>query len=183
MSSSPTATARPGPALGAVSIRVRAAVLAWLAILGLDFLLNGAVFAAMYQRSDPFLLAPTEAFRRILIGYLAFLLLAFGIVEAAHRLGITRVREGALFGLALGGVVGLVWALSLYSVTTVAAPVAAAFAVIWLAIITVGAAVGAAGLGSTSWQRLAALVAAFDIVCIVAVIALQTFGAVPTIKV
>jgi len=63
------------------------------------------------------------------------------------------------------------------------APVAAAFAVVWLAIITLGAAVGALGLGNTSWRRLAALVVAFDIVCIVAVIALQSLGVVPTIKV
>jgi len=183
MSSTPVAAAHRTTPLGTVSIRIRAAVLAWLAMLGLDFALNAAVFAPIYLRGDPFLLAPADAFRRIPIGYLAFLLLAFGIVEAVHRLGITRLREGALLGVALGAVVGVVWALSLYSITTVAAPVAAAFAVVWLAIITMGAAVGAVGLRNTSWRRLAALVVAFDIVCIVAVIALQSFGAVPTIKV
>jgi hypothetical protein len=183
MSSSPVVAAHRSTALGTMSIRIRAAVLAWLAMLGLDFVLNGAVFAAIYQRSDPFLLAPADAFRRIPIGYLAFLLLAFGIVEAVRRLHIARLRDGAFVGVAMGGVVGLVWALSLYSITAVAAPVAGAFAVIWLAVITLGAAVGAVGLGNTSWRRLAVLVVAFDIVCVVAVIALQTFGAVPTIKV
>ena len=57
----PVALPRPQ----SVSRRLRLAIVTWLAILGLDFLLNGAVFARMYQGGGPFMLSPTEAFRRI----------------------------------------------------------------------------------------------------------------------
>jgi hypothetical protein len=40
-------------------------------MLGLDFLLNGALFACIYHESGNFILAPTDAFRRIPLGYLA----------------------------------------------------------------------------------------------------------------
>jgi hypothetical protein len=43
----------------------------WLVMLGLDFLLNGALFARLYQGDGGVMLAPTEAFRRIPFGYLA----------------------------------------------------------------------------------------------------------------
>ncbi len=40
-------------------------LLAWFAMLGVDFLLHGGVLAAFYIRDSPFLLPPVEAFRRI----------------------------------------------------------------------------------------------------------------------
>jgi hypothetical protein len=165
-----------------MSARIRIALLAWLAMLGLDFLLNGALFARMYQNGDTFMLAPTEAFRRIPLGYLAFLIVALAIVETAHRLGITRVAEGLRLGLISGGVVGSVWGLSLYSIATLEASVALTFAVIWLALLLLGWAVAAAGLARTSLRALTLGIATFVVVCVVTVIALQSFGVVPTIS-
>lgn len=163
------------------SSHVRVALLAWLAMLGVDFLLNAAFFAGMYQGGDTFMLAPVEAFRRIPLGYLAFLIVAFGVVEIAHRLGVAKLKGGIRLGLLLGGVVGSVWGLSLYSIATLRPAAALAFAIIWLAILLVGCAVAAAGLARTSLRGLAVEVAGFDAACVVTVIALQSFGAVPTI--
>lgn len=40
-------------------------------MLGLDFVLNGAIFARMYQSASAFVLSPAEAARRIPFGYLS----------------------------------------------------------------------------------------------------------------
>lgn len=51
-------------------------LLAWVAMLGFDFFLHGALLASLYARPSTFLLPPMEAFRRIPIGYLGFLIAA-----------------------------------------------------------------------------------------------------------
>ena len=157
-------------------------MVAWLAMLGLDFLLNGALFARMYQGGGAFFLDPGEAFRRIPVGYVAFLILAIAIVEIANRLHVSSFAKGIRLGLAMGGVLAAVWSLSLVSIARLDTLVALAFAVIWLALVVLGSAVAASGLARPSLRRLAFGVAAFDVVCVVTVIALQSFGVVPTGK-
>ena len=156
------------------------ALVAWLAMLGVDFLLNGALFAGIYQGGSPFLLAPMDAFRRIPVGYLAFLGLALGIVELTHRLGVLRAAAGLRLGLVLGVVVGVVSSLSLYSIATIDPLVAVVFALVWFALIAVGSAIAAHGLAQRSLRGLVIRVVAFDVVCIATVVALQSFGVVPT---
>lgn len=51
-------------------------LLSWLSMLGFDFFLNAGLLARLYLEPSPFLLPPAEAFRRIPIGYLSFLLTA-----------------------------------------------------------------------------------------------------------
>ena len=165
-----------------MSRRLRVALVVWLAMLGLDFLLNGALFARIYQSGGSFMLPPVEAFRRIPLGYLAFLILAVSLVEIAHRLGVTRLADGIRLGLVIGGVLGATWGLSLYSIATLPAPVALAFVAIWLALAVLGTAVAVAGLARSSLCRLALTVVAFDVVCAVTVITLQSLGVVPTMK-
>jgi hypothetical protein len=164
-----------------LSRRVRVALVAWLAMLGLDFLLNGALLAGMYQGEGTFILAPAEAFRRIPLGYLAFLIVALGIVELAYRLRVTQIADGVRLGLVIGGVFGATWGLSLYSIATLGAQVALAFALVWFALLLLASAVAAAGLAQSSLRRLALGVAAFDVLCAVTVIALQSLGVVPTV--
>jgi hypothetical protein len=168
------------PRRSTFSRRLRVALVAWLAMLGLDFLLNGALFARMYQEGGTFILAPTDAFRRIPLGYLAFLILALGVVEITYRLRVTRIGDGVRLGLAIGGVFGGTWSLSLYSIATLSAQVALAFAAIWLALLTLAAVVAASGLAPSSLRGLALRVIAFDVLCVVTVVALQSFGLVPT---
>ena len=163
-------------------MRLRVALIAWLAMLGLDFLLNSALFASMYQAGGPFFLAPGEAFRRIPVGYLAFLILAIATVEIANRLRVATFADGVRLGLAMGGVLSAVWSLSLFSIATLPALVALAFAVIWLALLVMGSAIASSGLARGSLRGLAFGVVAFDVFCVVTVIALQSFGLVPTVN-
>jgi hypothetical protein len=151
-------------------------------MLGLDLLLNAALFARMYQDAGTFMLAPTEAFRRIPLGYLAFLILAIGVVEFMYRLRVTRLIDGVRVGLLIGAVLAATWSLGLYSIASLSAQVAFAFAAIWWTLVVLGSGVAATGLGQTSLRGLALRVAAFDVVCIAIVIVLQSFGVVPTVK-
>ena len=97
---------------------IKLSLIAWLAMLGFDFFLHAGVLAGIYTRESPFLLPPLDAFRRIPIGYLSFLVVAFFLVWLSLRLNISDVREGLLLGLGLGLVMWASLGLGLYSITT-----------------------------------------------------------------
>lgn len=97
---------------------VKLSLIAWLAMLGFDFFLHAGVLAGMYTRESPFLLSPLEAFRRIPIGYLSFLITSFFQVWLSFRLDISGVREGLLLGFGLGFVMWGSLGLGLYSIAT-----------------------------------------------------------------
>ncbi len=111
-----------------MSRRLRVALIVWLAMLGADFVLNAALFADIYRQSAGFLLAPADAFRRIPLGYAAFLVLAIAVVEIASRLGVTTTSGGLRFGLATGATLAAAWSLGLYSIATLSAAAAVALA-------------------------------------------------------
>jgi hypothetical protein len=161
--------------------RLRVALVVWLAMVGLDFVLNAALFAGMYKEGGAFMLAPGEAFRRIPFGYLAFLLLAAGVVELAFRLGVTTLSQGIRLGVATGAVLGAAWSLGLYSIATLSPQVALAFAAIWFALLTAAGAVAAAGLRRASLRGLTLRVAGIDVLGAIAVVALRSVGVVPTL--
>ena len=156
------------------------ALVVWLAILAIDFVLNGAVFAGLYLARGGFLLAPDEAFRRIPLGYAAFFILAVGLVELAYRLGTGSLVAGTRLGLVLGAGFGLTWSLSLYSIANLQIGLALAFGVVWLAVVAVGMAVAACGLGRKSLGGLALRVVALDVAAVVLVVTLQSLGWVAT---
>jgi hypothetical protein len=161
--------------------RIRVALVVWLAMVGLDFVLNAALFAGMYEEGGAFLLEPAEAFRRIALGYLAFLVLAAGVVELAFRLGATTLSQGIRVGVATGAVLGAAWSLGLYSIATLSPQVAVAFAAIWFALLTVAGVISAVGLGRASLRGLALQVAGMALLGAIAVVTLQSFGVVPTL--
>ena len=148
-------------------------------MLGADFLLNGAVFAQIYQDGNAFLLPPTEAFRRIPLGYLAFLLVAVVAVELSSRLD----GGGIKLGLLIGAAAAAVWSLSLWSITTISVEAGIAFAVIWLVLFVVAFSVAGYGRAQRSLRRLSFAVAGFDVLCVVLVVALQSLDVVPAIRV
>jgi hypothetical protein len=161
--------------------RLRVTLVVWLAMVGLDFVLNAGLFAAMYQDGGPFLLAPLEAFRRIPLGYLAFLILAAAMVELSFRMRATTMAAGLRLGGAAGAAIGAAWGLGLYSVATLTPLTALAFAAIWLALLTVAGAVAATGLGRTSLRGLTLRVVGTDLLGAIAVVAMQSFGILPTL--
>lgn len=151
-------------------------VLSWLAMTGVDFFLHAGLLAPLYDWDSPFLLRPDEAFVRIPIGYLGFLVLAIGLAWLLARLEIARDRDGALITGALGAVAWGAVMLGLWSIST-ADP---ALLVGWWAGQTVELAVGGhvigAVLGGARLRALAWRVGLLLAVGMVSAVVLQTIG-------
>ena len=56
--------------------RVGLIFISWLSMLGFDFLLHAGILAKIYTKPSPFLLVAEQAFIRIPLGYLSFLVFA-----------------------------------------------------------------------------------------------------------
>jgi hypothetical protein len=139
-------------------------LLAWLGMIGFDFLLHASLLAPLYAQPSPFLLAPERAFALIPFGYLSFLVIALLIVWLMVRLEITTLQAGFIFGLELGALLwgGLI--LSLVSIST--APLQLMVGWFFGQTIETGFAglLIAAGLGAASLRRLTAWVLLFVLV-------------------
>jgi hypothetical protein len=98
--------------------RLRIVLMAWAASVAVDFGLHAGLLAPFYDWSSPFLLAPAEAFVRIPVGYMAFLLLAWGLAWLLMRLGVAGVRDGFAVGAATGAVVWAALLIALWSIST-----------------------------------------------------------------
>ena len=119
-------------------------VLSWLAMIGVDLFLHAGLLAPLYDWDSRFLLRPDEAFFRIPIGYLGFLLLAIGLAWLLARLEVERGHDGALIAGTLGAFVWGSAVLGLWSIST-AEP---ALLVGWWVGQTIELAVGGHVIGS-----------------------------------
>jgi hypothetical protein len=154
--------------------------IAWLSILGFDFLLHAGLLAGLYLQPSPFLLPPFTAFTLIPVGYLSFLLLSILLVWLMIRLNLAGWRQGALFGLELGGLTWGAFVLGLASVST------ASFSLLigWfigqtLELALAGAVVGSGLAGVRLW-RLFGVVMVFVLLSVITTIILQALGVVTT---
>lgn len=155
---------------------------AWVLTLGIDLFIHAGAMADFYMREIPFLVDPVTAFRRIPVGYLSFLLLTGALYWLLLRSG----TRGAGAGLRWGTLAGLtVWGsllLGLWSITTAPADLLLGW---WLGqgleLGLAGAVLGA-GLGGVSLRRIWGLVGGAVLVLVVVVVALQTMGLAPAVK-
>ena len=167
----------------AIQIRrtIASTLLAWLAMVGFDFLLHGGVLAHWYVQSDPFLLPPMDAFRLIPVGYTCFLVFACMLAWLVLRLDIKGAREACVFGLKLGGLVWLTFCLALASISTAKHTMLVG----WFVGQTIESGIGGAVLGAAlSARRLRGVVVrvvVLIVVCVVATIVLQNTGLAPAI--
>ena len=93
-------------------------LLAWLCVIGFDFLLHASILAPLYANPHPFLLPPERAFVLIPVGYLSFLILVILAVWLMVRLKIASWQAGFLFGLKLGALIWGALTISLISIST-----------------------------------------------------------------
>ena len=97
---------------------VGSVLLSWLAMAGVDFFLHAGLLAPLYDWDSPFLLQPVEAFVRIPVGYLGFLVLAIGLAWMLPRLDVARARDRALVAGAFGAIGWGAVMLGLWSIST-----------------------------------------------------------------
>jgi hypothetical protein len=156
---------------------------AWVLSIGFDAFLHAGLLARFYVEPSPFLLGPEEAFRRIPLGYLAFLIVTLALYWLLHRLGVRGAIAGFRHGVVAGAVVWGAFSLGLYSISTVAFPLLAGW---WfgqaLELGLAGAVLGAAADGARL-RRIWSLVAIAVVACVAATIALQSIGWAPPMKV
>lgn len=156
---------------------------AWTLSLGFDVFLHGGLLARLYVEPSPFLLSPEEAFRRIPLGYLAFLVLTLTLYWVLRRLGVRGAIAGLRHGTAAGAVVWGAFGVGLYSISTVTMPLLAGW---WIGqtveLGLAGAVLGAAENG-VPLKRVWALVGAAVVVCVASTIVLQSLGLAPPMKV
>ncbi len=167
------------------SLRVAAGpvLAAWLLALGFDLFLHAGLLADLYQRGSPFLLEPAEAFRRIPLGYAAFLAMTAMLYALFVRLDVRGARNGLRLGLMLGVVLWGVFLFGLYSIATIEVDLLLGW---WLGqsveLGLVGAVIGSACAG-TSTRRLLRLIVPAVLAMFVLVVVLQSTGVVPATRI
>jgi hypothetical protein len=174
------AVAEPGEARRAAVSSIAAA---WVLSVGIDLFLHGGLLARLYAEPSPFLLPAEDAFRRIPLGYLTFLILITGLFFLLRRLHV----RGSAAGLRLGAVAGaVVWGalvLGLYSISTASLSLLAGW---WVGqsveLVFAGAVLGAVANG-VSLKRVWAVVGVAVVVLAAATVTLQSLGLAPAMKV
>jgi hypothetical protein len=154
--------------------------LAWLAMLGFDFLLHAGLLAGLYLQPSPFLVPPAAAFALVPVGYLSFLLLAVLLVLLMIRLKLAGWQQGALFGLEVGGLAWGAFTLGLLSISTASVPLLIGWFIGQTLELAIAGAVIGSGLAGTRLRRLFVIVIVFVIMSVVTTIFLQSAGIVPT---
>jgi hypothetical protein len=172
------ATSIPPPSRARI---IGAVTLGWIATLGADFLLHAGLLARLYVEPHPFLLAPRQAFQRIPLGYLSFLLLAIlvgWLIVRLRRLGFAR---GAGLGLQVGGLAWGAFALGLLSVSSAdPALLGGWFVGQTLEMALAGGVIGAA-LSTERLRLVVASVIGLVVLCFLLTVALQIAGLAPAV--
>ncbi len=155
------------------------AALGWLSMLAVDFFLHAGLLAELYTRASPFLLPPEDAFRRIPLGYLSFLILDVLLLWLMLKLDIRTWRGGFAFGMILGAMIWGSLTLGLYSISR-ASPMLLLgwFAGQSVELGVAGAVIGS-GLAGTSLRRLFLYVLSLLVTLVILTIVLQNIGWAP----
>lgn len=170
------------PGRGEAAHAASAVLAAWAVSLGFDLFLHGGLLAWLYIQPGGFLLPPEAAFRRIPIGYLAFLALTASLFWLYRRLGVQGAMAGFRYGATFGAVVWGAFAAGLYSISTVPSLVLAS----WWAGQTIELGLAGMVLGAVAngmpLKRLWVRVIAAVVLCLLATVVLQTLGLAPAVK-
>jgi hypothetical protein len=145
--------------------------LSWIAMIGVDFCLHAGVLAPLYEWDSPFLLPPGEAFARIPIGYLGFLVLAIALTWLLARIAVRNGRDGALTAAAVGAVVWGAVLLGLWSISTADFTLLAGWWIgqtveLGVGGLVIGSMLGGARLRGVAW-KVAALVVALAALAVI----------------
>ncbi len=155
---------------------------AWVLSLGFDLFLHAGLLARLYARPSSFLLPPEAAFRRIPLGYLAFLILTVALWWLMRRLDISGAGRVGGLGLTAGAVVWGALLLGMASITTARPVLLLAW---WIGqsveLGLAGMVLGAMASGTRRrrvWTRVVIAV----ICCVVATVVMQSLGLAPAMR-
>lgn len=170
------ASGLPGPRA------LRLTLLAWIGMLGVDFFLHAGLLAGLYLEPTPFLLPPLEAFRRIPLGYLSFLIAAAFLVWIIALTGARGWRAGLRIGALVGGVMWVSLALGLYSISSARPGLLVAWALGQTVEMAWAGALVGAGRKHESLRRLFQIALLVSLTLAILTIVGQSIGLVPTLR-
>ncbi len=156
-------------------------LLSWLAMIAWDFFLHGGLLAGFYVADSDFLLAPLEAFQRIPLGYVSFLLLALLLNWLLPYFEISGPKASFVFGLKIGAFIWGALLLGLYSISTIQLSTALAWFVGQSFEMGVGAYVIFLGSRAESLKKLTWQTIAFFLLAIVITLIMQNIGLAPQV--
>lgn len=156
-------------------------LLSWFAVLGIDFFIHAGLLAGLYLEPSPFLLPPVEAFRRIPIGYLSFLLLCGFLLWLMLRLDVRRIGAGFLYGAVTGAAIGGGMVLGLISISTASPDLLLGWLFGYVVELGAAGAVIGAGLAGIRSRRIVLAVVALDLVLVILTIVMQNLGLAPAV--
>lgn len=154
-------------------------LISWFAFLGLDFLFHAGLLATLYIQPNPAILDANQAFLRIPIGYLSFLLSVIVFYWLFLFTGINEWKNGLLFGLKFGVLISLASTLAQYSILIIDLVMLIGWGVTQIMEFTlIGGIIGAAHSG-ISLKKIFAWVLISVIFALILVIILQSVGLAP----
>jgi hypothetical protein len=177
------AQAGQDPATAGSSRAMLSVAAAWFLSIGFDLFLHGGLLAGQYVEPSPFLLPAEEAFRRIPLGYLSFLILTVGLFWLLRRLGVRGAMPGFRAGAAAGAVVWGATVVGLYSISTASLPLLAGWWIGQTVELGLAGAVLGAAANRVPLKRIWAIVAAAVVLFVAGTITLQSLGLAPAMKV
>jgi hypothetical protein len=154
-------------------------LLSWLSMLGLDFFFHGGLLAKLYVQPSAFLLPPSDAFRRIPLGYLAALLLCVLLLWLMLRLALVGWRLGLTFGLQLGAFIGGSAVLGLLSISTAELSLVVGWFISQTVELGLAGMVTGSGLAGQRLGTLFLRVVALVLFLVVVTIVMQSVGLAP----
>jgi hypothetical protein len=153
--------------------------MAWIAVIGLDFLLNAGVFATVFADDWEFLSNPEDLFRRIPLGYGAFLVVVILVAWVLGRSAGSapmNAQTGARAGLRLGLFVGAAGSLGLASISSAPTGILVAWLFSYFLAAGVAGSVLGAGMGGMRLRTLGPRGGGFVVVAVALAIGIQNFG-------
>jgi hypothetical protein len=158
---------------------MQVSALAWLAIIGLDLLMNAGLLARFYNWELPGFLPPMKMFQFIPLGYAAFLLWSITLVWLIRRTGAIGLGAGAAFGAKLGVLLAGAAFLGWMSIFAFPARMLFCWAVDHVLTYTLAGAVVGSGLAAPRLRKLTFAVIALVVACVVISVVMQSLGLVP----
>jgi hypothetical protein len=165
------------------SVALSSIAAAWVLSVAIDLFLHAGLLARLYVEPSPFLLPAEDAFRRIPLGYLTFLILTIGLFWLLRRLHVRGIRAGFGLGAVAGATIWGALVLGLYSISTASMSLLAGWWVGQTVELAFAGAVLGAAANRVPLKRIWAVVGFGVFILAAATIALQSLGLAPAMKV
>ena len=162
--------------------RIGLLFISWLSMLGFDFFLHAGLLAKLYTEPSPFLLPATQAFIRIPLGYLSFLVMAIILIWFMETRGVVGWKSGFLFGLKFGALLWLASTLGLFSISTASWYLLLGWGIGQTLELGIAGIVIGSGLAGKRLLKLVLWTVVFVVVMLIITIVLQVVGFAPPMR-